>query len=220
MVRCGEGYDRLLRRPLSIHSVVPGKGVALLFAVVGHGTAWLSRRQEGAVLDFWGPLGRGFSLPSSPSNLLLVAGGRGVAPLIFLAEKALSQGHKVVLLLGAPTRAELYPRELLPSPMELVVTTEDGSEGEKGVVTDLLPRLIPGADTIFTCGPLPMYRSIARQWRGTGKSIQVSLETRMGCGMGVCYSCTTKTEKGIKQVCTHGPVFELQDILWEEIEGQ
>lgn len=217
MVRCGESFDPLLRRPLSIHQVGSEDRLALFFRVVGKGTAWLSRRREVDCVDCFGPLGRGFSLPSSPANLLLVAGGMGIAPLVFLAQKALSLRHSVTLLLGASSQAQLYPESLLPSGMELVVVaTEDGSEGRRGMVTDFLVDFVPRADYVFACGPFSMYQTMAAQKRLRGKSVQVSLEKRMGCGLGVCYGCTIKTARGLKQVCQDGPVFELQDILYSE----
>lgn len=213
MVRCGDGYDPLLRRPLSIHQVSNEDRLALFSRIVGKGTAWLSCRHEGDYVDFFGPLGKGFFLPLSLANLLLVAGGIGIAPLVFLAQKALSQQHKVTLLLGASSHTQLYPKSLLPPGIELVIATEDGSEGRRGMVTELLVDFIPRADYIFACGPFSMYQAMAAQKRLKGKSVQVSLEKRMGCGLGVCYGCTIKTTTGLKQVCRDGPVFELQDIL-------
>ena len=219
MVRCG---DYLLRRPLSIHrSADENKKVklALLFTVVGKGTYWLSQRQAGDNIDLLGPLGNGYSIDSSSHHLLLVAGGIGIAPLCFLAQEALSQDHSVTLLLGAATATQLYPRHLLPSKVKLIIATEDGTVGKKGMITDLLPDFIGWVDQIFACGPTSMYRAMAvqnQQLRET-KPVWVSLEMRMGCGLGVCYGCTVKTKSGLKQVCKDGPVFNLEDILWDEL---
>ncbi|MFC1924311.1 dihydroorotate dehydrogenase electron transfer subunit [Chloroflexota bacterium] len=211
MVRCGDRYDPPLRRPLSINKVANGKQIALFFKTVGKGTEWLSRCQAGDHVNLLGPLGNGFSIQPSSSNLLLVAGGIGIAPLVFLAEKALKKRYSVTLLMGA--RHYLYPNEQLPSKINLHIFTEDGSEGKKGMVTDFIADFIPWADQIFTCGPAPMYQSIASQSNLKGKSVQISLEARMGCGLGACYSCTIKTKKGMRQVCQDGPVFELDDVL-------
>ncbi len=215
MVHCGE--ESWLRRPLSIHQVDKGK-LALLFSVVGKGTYWLAQRQTGDTIDLLGPMGNGFSVYPDSHNLLLVAGGIGIAPLCFLAQEALHQGCSVTLLLGAPTAAQLYPRDLLPPGTELVITTEDGTAGKKGMITDLLPDFARGADQIFACGPIPMYRAMATQGKQflKAKSVQASLEMRMGCGLGICYGCTLRTKRGLKQVCHDGPVFELDDILWDD----
>lgn len=214
MVRCGDHYDPLLRRPLSIHSMADGKHIALVFNIVGRGTGWLSQCQIGNALDILGPLGNGFSLQPSSHKLLLVAGGIGIAPLVLLAENAHSEGYSITMLIGAKDSSMLYPRSLLPSPIDILTATEDGSEGKKGMVTELMTDFIAQTDQIFACGPTSMYKSMAVQNNLKGKPVQISLEVRMGCGLGACYSCTVKTKEGLRQVCKDGPVFELNDILW------
>ncbi len=217
MVRCG---DYLLPRPLSIHRRTDkGDKLALLFTVMGKGTYWLSQRKTGDNIDLFGPLGNGFSIDAASRNLLLVAGGIGIAPLHFVAQEAIKKGCSIKLLYGTPNRYR-YPEDLLPSQIELISVTEDGTVGRKGMVTDLLPDFVDWADQVFACGPLPMYRDIACKKQGLkleGKPVQVSLEMRMGCGLGVCYACTVKTKNGLKQVCRDGPVFDLDDILWDEL---
>ena len=213
------GRELILRRPLSIHGVDPNQ-ISILFAVVGAGTHWLSRRRKGEKLDLLGPLGNGFSVEPTSKKILLAAGGIGIAPLVFLALKALSDRKYVKLLLGARTKNCLYPEELLPEGIETLITTEDGSYGEKGKVTDVLPKYVDWADQVYACGPLAMYQSIAKQskqWRGKN-SIQVSLEVRIGCGIGACFGCSIKTKKGMKQVCRDGPVFNLDEVLLEEVK--
>jgi dihydroorotate dehydrogenase electron transfer subunit len=217
MVRCGDKLDPLLRRPLSIHRVADRKQVAFLFNVVGRGTEWLCQRQEGDSLDILGPLGKGFSIQPISGRLLLVAGGMGIAPLVFAAEKAIAEGHSVTLLMGAKNAALLYPKHLLSSSTDLITVTEDGSDGKKGMVTQFMADFINRADQILTCGPTSMYQAIAAQSQIKGKSIQVSLEVRMGCGRGVCYGCTIKTKNGLRQVCQDGPVFELGEVFWGEL---
>jgi len=226
MVRCGEECQ--LPRPFSIHQL-DGKGnMAIFFAVweEGKGTGWLSRRQTGNRVELWGPLGNGFSIHPGSHNLLLVAGGVGIAPLRFLADQALEQGYSVRLLLGAsgelkpsgrPNPSQLYPQNLLPQGIELETITSS-ADGLRGMVIDLIPGHIDWADQVFACGPMPMYRHLALKKRQLkGKPVQVSLEVRMGCGLGVCYGCTIKTKNGLKQVCKDGPVFDLDDILWDEL---
>jgi dihydroorotate dehydrogenase electron transfer subunit len=212
-IHCGDNYELVLRRPLSIHRVAGREQIALLFQTVGKGTEWLAQCREGDNLDILGPLGNGFSLKPTTRKLLLIAGGIGIAPLVFLAEKALGEGCLITMLLGASNTSLLYPRSMLPSPIKLVTATEDGSEGRKGMVTELIPDFTDQADQIFACGPSAMYKSIADQ-HIRRKLIQISLEERMGCGVGACYSCTIKTKLGLMQVCRDGPVFELDDILW------
>ncbi len=216
MVRCGE--ETLLRRPLSIHQV-DGSKIALLFAVVGKGTRWLSERQTGDMVDIFGPMGNGFSINPASDRLLLVAGGVGIAPLYFLAQDALKREGSVTLLYGTAD-ANRYPERLLPPKIKPVPITEDGTVGKKGRVTDLLPEFTGWADQIFACGPMAMYRDMAfkkQELKLEGKPVQISLEVMMGCGFGVCYGCTVKTKSGPKQVCKDGPVFDLQDILWDEL---
>lgn len=215
MVRCGEGIEYQLRRPLSLHRR-EGNRLSLLFKVVGRGTRWLSERQAGEKIDLLGPLGKGYEIYPGSKNLLLAAGGIGIAPLVFLAEQAISQGKGVTLLLGAPTARQLYPSKLLPAKLRLITATEDGTEGEKGMITDILPGF-DGADQLFACGPLPMYQSMAQMPGLRGKPVQISLEMRMGCGLGICYGCTVKTRNGLRQACKHGPIFDLDEILWEEL---
>ena len=220
MVHCGE--DTFLRRPLSIHQLATENGrnkLALLFTVVGKGTHKLSQRKAGDNLDLLGPTGNGFTVLPSSRNLLLLAGGIGIAPLGGLAHRAVSQGLSVRLLLGAVTANQLCPSQLLPPEVDLICTTDDGTAGKKGFVTNLLPDSIDWADQIFICGPGPMYRAIVKQYQPLLKSkpAQISLEMRMGCGIGTCYGCTVKTKSGLKQVCTDGPVFDFDEVLWDKL---
>lgn len=214
MVRCGEKGEYQLRRPLGIHQR-EGDRIALLFNVVGGGTEWLSQRQPCDRLDLLGSLGNGFNVNPDSKKLLMIAGGLGIAPLRFLADEAVKQGLSVTLLYGAPTTTQLYPE--LPDGVDVIYATEDGSEGKKGMITSVISEHIDQADQVFACGPLAMYQTMAKMPTLKKKSVQISLEVRMGCGVGVCYGCTVKTRKGLKQVCKDGPVFELNDILWEEL---
>ena len=217
MVRCGEGYDMPLRRPLGIHRISK-ESISLLYTVVGRGTEWLSQRKAGERADLFGPLGNGFEIYPSSRNLLLVAGGVGVAPLVTLAEHAITTNRAVKLVIGEKNAAKIYPERLLPSGIKPVVTTEDGSLGQKGMVTDILPQFISDADQVFVCGPLPMYKAIAKMGRKLGnKPTQVLLETVLGCGVGACLSCSIETRQGRKLVCKDGPVFEFGDILWDKM---
>jgi len=215
MVRCG--LETTLPRPFSIHQA-DGDRISLFYAVRegGQGTGWLAGQEAGALVPIFGPLGNGFSINSRAKSLLLVAGGTGIAPLYFLAKHAAKNKYKVTLLYGTADKNR-YP---VSPEIEAVAVTEDGSVGEKGFVTDLLPRFAEQADQVFACGPMPMYRDIYRRQRELkleGKPVQISLEVRMGCGVGVCYGCTVKTKNGLKQVCKDGPVFDLDEVLWEQL---
>jgi dihydroorotate dehydrogenase electron transfer subunit len=214
MVYCGE--DTRLRRPLSVHQV-DGNKLALLFTVVGRGTRWLSQRKPGDTIDILGPLGNGYTIYPDSKNLLLVAGGIGIAPLRFLADVALSQGHSVTLLYGTANEHQ-YPESYMPRGIGLYTATEDGTKGKKGMVTDLLHDFIEWADQIFVCGPIAMYRDMyaRRKELLKNKPTQISLEIMMGCGVGVCYGCSIRTKRGMRQVCKDGPVFEMGEMEWGE----
>ncbi|MGC8873490.1 MAG: dihydroorotate dehydrogenase electron transfer subunit [Chloroflexia bacterium] len=227
MARCAEegSTDPLLRRPLALHRFHREEGVVeLLVRVVGRGTAWLAARAPGETLDLLGPLGRGFSLPTRARNVLLVAGGIGIAPLIAMADEALARGCAVVLALGARTAAELYPPALLPPEVELHLATEDGSAGRKATVVELLEDpemgLLLWADQLMACGPRPMLIGLAAavragrlRWRAG--FAQVSLEERMACGVGACLGCVVPTRQGYRRVCHDGPVFDLKELVLE-----
>ncbi len=214
MVCCGG--ESVLPRPLSIHQR-DGNKIALLFAVVGKGTAWLSHRKAGNNVNMFGPLGNGFSIHPNSHNLLLVAGGIGIAPLFFLAEKASKEGYSITVLIGIRT-AMVYLKRPSAIKGKFIITTEDGTDGQQGIITNLIPKYVDRADQIFACGPVGMYQAMAKMPELRNKPVQISLEVGMGCGRGVCYGCTVKTESGLKQVCTDGPVFNLEDVLWDELD--
>jgi dihydroorotate dehydrogenase electron transfer subunit len=219
MVRCGESDEHPLRRPFSIHQR-EGDKIALLFNIVGGGTQWLSQCKPGDKLDLLGPLGNCFSINKGSKKLLMIAGGIGIAPLVFLVTEASKRSCETKLLIGGREAALLYPPDLLPEGLDIIYATEDATMGLHGMVTTFAPNYFDWADQIFACGPLPMYRNMAEnypQLQQSGKSTQISLEVRMGCGLGVCYGCTVKTKNGLQQACQDGPVFELNDILWEEL---
>jgi dihydroorotate dehydrogenase electron transfer subunit len=219
MVKCGE--ETILRRPLSIHSVDMKSGaIELLFTPVGKGTEWLANQDIGTQIDLLGPLGNGFSVKRGDGHILIVAGGIGIAPMKFLATAAIESGHRVIFLLGAKTAKGLYPSDKLPAGIELIRITDDGSCGQRGVVTTLIAAYIRNIDQVFVCGPRAMYEEISRQqnkhkWP---QEIQVSLEARMGCGFGACYGCSILTKQGMKRICRDGPVFNIKDIIWQEVK--
>ncbi len=212
MLRCGTSYDPFLRRPMSIHRVM-GERLAVVFKVLGKGTTILAACKAGDSIDMLGPLGHGFHIERGSLNLLLVAGGLGVAPLTFLADEALADGCRVTLLLGTPTASWRFPQRLLPEGASVQVVTEDGSEGTRGLVSDLAAELESDFDMVCACGPAAMYKAMVDSGISASRKVQVSLETNLACGVGACLGCTVQTRLGLKQVCSDGPVFDLADLL-------
>ena len=210
-VKADLGYDPLLRRPLSIHDC-QGRVISPLVKVVGRGTALLADLGEGDSLDLLGPLGRPF--PSLNGPKILVGGGMGVAPLLFLTREA-GGGDGLRLRLGAATAAELCAVEefeglgLVPD-----LYTEDGSAGAKGLVTKGLAQelgRLPG--TVFACGPPGMLRAVAEIAQKSEVRTYLSLEAQMACGLGACLGCAVrKSGGGYARVCTEGPVFEATEV--------
>jgi dihydroorotate dehydrogenase electron transfer subunit len=147
--------------------------------------------------------------------VLLVAGGLGVAAVIALADEAVATGRHVTLLQGARTVKLLFPHDQLPTDVEFVTATEDGSAGHHGRVTELLPKYLPWADQTFACGPNPMFAAMADVVKGarSRKPVQALLEERMGCGTGVCYGCAVFTRKGVRLACKDGPKFDLREVF-------
>ena len=212
-VRIGKSYDPLLRRPISISDVdVTHHTITLIYRVVGKGTALLAQYAEGDMLDCMGPLGNGFRLEGT--RPLLVGGGMGLAPLIYLARSLSACSPEV--LLGGRTREELFwPKMFKDFCREIHMTTDDGSVGVKGTVLDLLPQLLTEKyDMIYTCGPQPMMQGVAALAKEQHIPCQISLEKYMACGIGACLSCTCAAKDGKRRkVCTDGPVFWAEEVL-------
>ncbi len=227
-IRVTPGLEPLLRRPFSIHSVNrrTGEG-ALLYRVVGRGTGLLAKKKKGDWLDVIGPLGQGFTLPAAGQRVVLVAGGIGIAPLFFLLQTLAGSDNFVNVFLGARTAKDLLlveeVRELVNGGRgEVMVATDDGSCEHRGPVTDLLARLLAEkkVEMVYACGPVAMLKVVASLLERYGVDGEVSLEERMGCGIGACLSCVCKTRGGNRQdfsyrrVCLEGPVFKARDVVW------
>ena len=212
--------DPLLRRPLSFSRIEPDLGqVAFLIDTVGRGTAWLVDQPEGTEVDMLGPLGGSFDLQPDHARALMVGGGIGLAPLIALADLAPAQGVHVRLLAGGRDAHQVTPREWLHSTVEYHVATDDGALGHHGFVTDLVLDHFAWCDQIFVCGPTPMMRAMAELSDELAaihgpRPAFTSLEARMGCAMGVCYSCVVQTTTGPLRVCHDGPVFPQSALTW------
>ena len=203
----------MLRRPISVHDVDQEAGtMSLLVQIVGNGTRRLSELKEGDTLNVVYPLGHGFSIPlstlHSPLSALLVGGGAGIAPLLHLAKVLAASGIRPTILLGGRT-ADLIPvREDFKPYGELCIATDDGSLGHKGLVVSH-PAFAEQYDVIYSCGPTPMMKAVARSAAERGICCEVSLENMMACGVGACLCCVTDTDQGHRCVCKDGPVFDI-----------
>ena len=232
-VKCGDDRSFILRRPFSVYRVHKQGGwastIEFVFDVRGPGTDYLSRLRAHASVDLLGPLGRGFALPRTRAHCLLVGGGIGAAPLFFLADELRNEGHRVDVVLGART-AGLLLNAIEARRLASVcrVTTEDGSTGERGRVTDVLAETMERCETevVYACGPHPMLAAVSRACMDAEVPVQVAVEELMGCGYGVCMTCVMPLRRPPKRneedddavlyarTCTEGPVFNGAAVVW------
>jgi dihydroorotate dehydrogenase electron transfer subunit len=221
-IRCACGTEPLLRRAFGVHIIRKG-GIGLLYQVVGRGTELLTKKRPGEELDILGPLGNWFGQECRAA--IMVAGGVGVAPFLALAEDLKRKRRKVTVLLGDVTsRHILCEKELKKIGCNVLIATEDGSKGHRGLVTDLLKSLLrttadESRTTIYACGPDAMSKTVANIAATHGIECQVSLGDRMACGVGVCLGCPVKVRSKItgyeyKMACKDGPVFDAKEVVW------
>jgi len=212
------GHDILLRRPFGIVKIQGGV-LEVCVKVVGKGTAALSKIEKGQQTSVLGPLGKGFELSKDVKTAILVAGGYGIAPLLSLAKSAAENGANIVFYYGAKKSADLlYMDELKSLGVDLRLATEDGSAGEKGFLTQRLEREILEFNdaAIFCCGPRGLLNETAKIAAKLNIQAQVSLESYMACGIGVCLGCAVKVKDGsYVRACREGPVFDAANIIWE-----
>ena len=215
-VRVDDVPSTFLRRPISIHFVdKENNELWLLVAAVGDGTRRLARLQPGDTLNCVLPLGNGFTMPqSADERLLLVGGGVGVAPLLYMGAEMQQQGCEPTFLLGARSQKDLLMLDEFRKYGRVLVTTEDGSEGERGFVTNHSILAKEQFTRIATCGPKPMMVAVARMADKLGIACEASLENMMACGVGACLCCVEKTTEGNLCVCKEGPVFDTKRLLW------
>ena len=228
MVRVDGRPYPLLRRPLSIHAR-EGDRLELFFARAGLGTGILADKKKGETLDLLGPLGKGFALPRTvkAKTFALIGGGRGIAPLYFLARELQTRGGLPRIFYGGKNEAELpLLNKLAALKIEVFISTDDGSVGFPGLVTAMLEKELtrPARPaTIYACGPDAMMKRVGEIAAGLGIPAQLSLESIMGCGIGACWGCVKKilTPGGDEwvKICEEGPVFPAGDIVWESEEG-
>ncbi len=212
MLQVNDSCDPFLRRPLGILGG-DSRRLELLYRIKGRGTRMLSQKKPGSQLEVLGPLGKGFSIPDPDRHNIYIAGGTGIPPITALAERfpagCLIAGYR------SQDEASLVERIREIVGIKCFIVTEDGSLGEKGLVTDMLNRL-PLVEKIYACGPMAMLRVVADYAVNQGIDCEVSLEERMGCGFGVCSGCAVMTESGVKRVCKDGPVFNAGEIVWDK----
>ena len=215
-VRVDNSPSTFLRRPISINFVDRDDNeLWLLVAAIGEGTRHITTLKPGDTLNCVLPLGNGFTMPKSSSDrVLLVGGGVGVAPLLYMGAEMKRNGIEPTFLLGARSAADLLEIDLFRRYGRVCITTEDASEGEKGFVTN---HSVLGEkfDMIATCGPKPMMVAVARYAYKAGVECEASLENMMACGLGACLCCVEKTTEGNLCVCKEGPVLNLKRLLWQ-----
>ena len=225
----GPDSSMLLRRAFAVYDVkdrgVYGGTVDIVFAVHGKGTAWLARRRPSDRVDVVGPLGKPFRLPKEPATATLVGGGYGSAPLLPLAAALRERGCRVDVVLGAASTDRLFgvlEAKRLSSSIE--VTTDDGSAGSRGRVSDVLPAVLERtrSDVVYACGPMPMLRAVAEQAAALGIPSQVAVEESMACGIGVCMTCVLPAvgDDGVTRMvrsCVEGPVFRGDRLRWQDV---
>lgn len=234
-VRCGDAGANILRRPFSVYRVHRRGGwastIEIVFDIQGPGTRYLSTYRTHSMLDIMGPLGRGFVLPERRAHCLLVGGGIGAAPLFFLADELRDEGHRVDVILGARS-IDLLLNQIDARRLASVcrITTEDGSVGERGRVTDILKETMEKCETevLYTCGPHPMLQAVSSICMEQGVPVQVAVEELMACGYGVCMTCVMPLkvpanargavgeDVAYARSCTEGPVFDGTQVIWEE----
>jgi dihydroorotate dehydrogenase electron transfer subunit len=209
---------------MSIHNVEENR-LEIFFQVAGEGTRLLSMKKAGDRLDLLGPLGHGFTIKKGlkGQDVFCVGGGRGIAPLYYLARRLIITGARPVIFYGGKTSADLpLKNRLEQAGWEVLVSTDDGSQGFSGFVTSLVERDLnrrkPGF--LFACGPDPMMEKLAESCRQKNLPAEFSLEAIMGCGFGACWGCVKKVRRNgqvrFLKVCEDGPVFPLEEIIWQE----
>lgn len=216
-VHIDDSPSTYLRRPISINMVDYERNeILLLVAAIGEGTRHLVRKKPGEKVNCLLPLGNSFTMPrSTDERFLLVGGGVGIAPMLFLGKRLVEMGVRPSFLLGARTADELLEKDMFSEFGDLYLTTEDGSEGEKGYVTNHSILKEKQFDRIATCGPKPMMMSVARYATQNDIACEVSLENDMACGLGACLCCVEDTTDGHICVCTEGPVLNIKKLLWQ-----
>jgi len=215
-VRIDQSKNTFLRRPFSFHDVdYSANRLKFLIRILGEGTRTLGMMKENGFVNLIYPLGNSFSMPAPSEKVLLVGGGCGIAPLLFLGKYMNISGTRPDILIGFRDRQSIMEADEYRRYGRVFLITEDGSEGEKGLVTDhpVLKNHLD-YDKIYCCGPEPMMKAVAKLAESSGTECEVSLENMMACGIGVCLCCVVNTTSGNVCTCTDGPVFNSKDLKW------
>lgn len=220
----GPDTATLLRRSFALYTAEPSTGrIQIVVAEHGRGTAWLVRVTPGMALDVVGPLGRAFRLPTRSGTAVLVAGGYGSAPMFDLARRLRAAGSVVCMVVGAGSAQRLFGVDEAHAVADsVVVTTDDGSLGVRGLVTDALPGLFGSADLVYACGPMAMLQAVGDLAASYNLPCQVAVEESMACGIGVCMTCVLPVlgadgRSRMVRSCIEGPVFEADQVRWKDI---
>ncbi|HPC98878.1 MAG TPA: dihydroorotate dehydrogenase electron transfer subunit [Bacteroidales bacterium] len=215
-IRIDNSKNTFLRRPFSIHDVdYAGNRLKFLIRAIGDGTRTLGTIAENRMVNLIYPLGNSFSLPLPREKVLLVGGGCGIAPLLYLAKFMNRSGVVPDILLGFRNSKSIMESDEYSKTGRLFIITEDGSEGEKGLVTGhTIMKDLGAYGRVFCCGPEPMMKAVAELAKASGTECEVSLENMMACGIGVCLCCVVKSSRGNVCTCTDGPVFNIKDLQW------
>jgi dihydroorotate dehydrogenase electron transfer subunit len=214
-VKVDDSPETFLRRPFSIHDVdYETNTLRILIQIAGPGTKALSKLVKGDIVNIIYPLGNSFSLPVQKGKSLLIGGGCGIAPLLFLGNFLKSNGYTTDVLLGFRNRERILEYENYLKIGRVFITTEDGSEGEKGFVTSHPILQSEHYDNIYCCGPEVMMKAVSSYCKKQNITCEVSLENLMGCGIGACLCCVVDTKKGNLCTCIDGPVFNINELKW------
>ena len=215
-IRVNDRFEPFFRRPFSVYRAQ--KTVDIFYEVVGLGTKLLSEKKKGDAIDILGPVGTPFDLPSEDiKQIVMVAGGIGIAPFLILSDVLKKQKLDLILLYGGRTKEHVYPmKEFKQNGCKVYVSTDDGSVGARGRVTELFSKIDIDAKTtlIYTCGPHKMMEAVQRFARENRLRGQAACEEIMACALGACLGCSIKTKSGFKTVCYDGPVFDLQEVVF------
>jgi len=216
-IRANETLEPFFRRPFSVYRAK--KHVEVFYEVVGPGTGFLAEMKKGDSIDVLGPVGTPFNMPpKGVKQVVMIAGGIGIAPFLILTDALKDKGYDLILLYGGRTKGHVYPmKEFKENGCKVFVATDDGGVGTKGRVSKLFSKINtdPKTTFIYTCGPNPMMVSVqafARKYKLQGEA---ACEEVMACALGACLGCSIKTTKGYKTVCYDGPVFDLQEVIFE-----
>ena len=221
MLRVSENLDPLLARPLGISSVIAKISVEIYYRVAGRGTMLLTRMEPGHTLLMQGPLGNGFLLPDKSMMPILVIGGSGFPPLLFLSDRTRSRQR---IFIGSRNSVSMPPAGVIKRFREkaekIHIATEDGSQGKRGLVTGALVEYLSSLEkdakaVIYACGPRPMLAAVSKIAADASIPCYVTMEERMACGLGACMGCSVAVKAGgYKRVCKEGPVFDSREIMW------